>query len=195
MSGTSASDGFRQAMLKTALDTIPQLTEENYSTWKDKMTALLDLRGVLNTLQSGAKNSTLTTEVNAELKLLIISKMDIVTHNNIVTAENRGSAKLLWKAITERFASSQASNRAQIFNEFLYVKFREDAIKAFVTDIKVTIKKLVNVGINLPQDILAYLILFKFPVQQRKQGQDKGFQHVQSSFFIFQQEQTPDKPS
>jgi hypothetical protein len=89
--------------------------------------------------------------------------MESVTHNNIVTAENRGSAKLLWKAITERFASSQASNRAQIFNEFLYIKFREDAIKAFVTDIKVTIKKLVNVGINLPQDILAYLILFKFP--------------------------------
>ncbi|PLW19202.1 hypothetical protein PCANC_10001 [Puccinia coronata f. sp. avenae] len=62
MSGTSASDGFHQAMLKTALDTIPQLTEENYSTWKDKMTALLDLRGVLDTLQSGAENSTLTTE-------------------------------------------------------------------------------------------------------------------------------------
>ena len=65
--------------------------------------------------------------------------MDSVTHNNIVTAENQGSAKLLWKAITDQFASSQASNRARMFNEFLYVRFKEDAIEAFVTDIKVSI--------------------------------------------------------
>ncbi|KNZ51215.1 hypothetical protein VP01_4044g2 [Puccinia sorghi] len=45
-----SNDGFRQAMLKTALDTIPQLTEENYSIWKDKMTALLKLRGVLKSI-------------------------------------------------------------------------------------------------------------------------------------------------
>jgi hypothetical protein len=99
MSGTSTSDRFLQAMLKSALNTIPQLTEENYSIWMDKMMALLELRGVLNTLQSSSTTSTLATGINADIKLLIISKMDSVTHNNIVTAENRGSAKL-WKAIT-----------------------------------------------------------------------------------------------
>ncbi|PLW05911.1 hypothetical protein PCANC_27408 [Puccinia coronata f. sp. avenae] len=83
MLGTSTNNGFRQAMLKSALNTIPQLTEENYSIWKDKMTALLELRGVLDTLQSSSAASTLATEVNAELKLLIIAKMDSVTHNNI----------------------------------------------------------------------------------------------------------------
>ncbi|KNZ61132.1 hypothetical protein VP01_14489g2, partial [Puccinia sorghi] len=39
----------------------------------------------------------------------------------------------------------------------------EDGVETFVTDIKVAIKKLVDVGIELPQDILAYLVLFKFP--------------------------------
>jgi hypothetical protein len=58
----------------------------------------------------------------------------------------------------------QASNQARIFNDFLYVKFQEDSVKAFVTDIKVAIKKLVDIGIDLPQDILAYLVLFKFPL-------------------------------
>jgi hypothetical protein len=48
----NAHDGFRQAMLKTALETIPQLREENYSIWKDKMTALLKLRGVLTALNN-----------------------------------------------------------------------------------------------------------------------------------------------
>ncbi|OAV84877.1 hypothetical protein PTTG_30985, partial [Puccinia triticina 1-1 BBBD Race 1] len=89
--------------------------------------------------------------------------MDSVTHNNIVTADNRGSAKDLWKAIKDRFASDESANRARVFNEFLYVRFKEDALEAFVTDIKVAIKKLVDVGIDLPQDILAYLILFKLP--------------------------------
>lgn len=50
-----------------------------------------------------------------------------------------------------------------MFNDFLYVKFQEDSMESFVTDIKVAIKKLVDVGIELPQDILAYLVLFKFP--------------------------------
>jgi hypothetical protein len=126
------------------------------------MTALLELRGVLASLDKEGEPA-LASDLNAELKLLLISKMDSVTHNNIVTADNRGSARLLWKAIKDRFTSSQSSNRARIFNEFLYVKFKEEAIKAFVTDTKVSIKKLVDVGIDLPQDILAYLILFKFP--------------------------------
>ncbi|KNZ45101.1 hypothetical protein VP01_84g16 [Puccinia sorghi] len=157
----NANDGFRQAMLKTALETIPQLTEENYSIWKDKMTALLKLRGVLNALNNTA--IPLAGSVNDEISLLILSKMDSVTHNNVVTADNRESAQGLWTTIKERFASSQASNRARMFNDFLYVKFHEDSVETFVTDTKVAIKKLIDVGIDLPQDILAYLVLFKFP--------------------------------
>lgn len=107
-SETTKNDGFRQAMLKAALDTTPQLTEENYSVWKDKMSGLLELRGVLNTLKSTALP--LSKYDNAELKLLLISKMDSVTHNNVINAENRSSAKEIWKSIKERFASSQSSN-------------------------------------------------------------------------------------
>ncbi|KNZ54487.1 hypothetical protein VP01_2933g1 [Puccinia sorghi] len=156
-----SSDGFRQAMLKTAIETIPQLSEENFSIWRDKVVALLKLRGVLNALESAS--IPLGETINAELVMLLLSKMDSVTHNNVVTAENRDSAQKLWLSIKERFASSQSSNRAKIFNDFLYLKFHEDAVGTFVTDIKVAIKKLVDVGIDLPQDILAYLVLFKFP--------------------------------
>ncbi|POW14289.1 hypothetical protein PSTT_03064 [Puccinia striiformis] len=164
MAQSSNNDGFRQAMLKTALETTPQLSEENYSIWKDKMTALLELRGVLTTLEATDPEALpLAAETNAELKLLFIAKMDSLTHSNIVTTDNRGSAKALWKAIKDRFASDESSNRARVFNEFLYVKFKEDALESFITDIKVAIKKLVDVGIDLPQDILAYLILFKLP--------------------------------
>ncbi|KNZ62188.1 hypothetical protein VP01_1301g7 [Puccinia sorghi] len=156
-----ANDGFRQAMLKTALETIPQLNKENYSIWKDKMAALLKLRGVLTALNN--LSTPLAEADNAELNMLLLSKMDSVTHQNVVTADNSESAQKIWASIKERFASSQSSNRARMFNDFLYVKFQEDAVETFVTDIKVAIKKLVDVGIELPQDILAYLVLFKFP--------------------------------
>ncbi|KNZ52358.1 hypothetical protein VP01_3604g1 [Puccinia sorghi] len=136
------------------------LTEENYSIWKDKMEALSERRGLLTTLNSPTR--ALFTDDNAELKLLLISKMDSVTHSNVVTAENRDSAKALWNSIKEQFASSQSSNQARVFNNFLYQVFREENIKQFVTKTKVAIKKLVDEGIDLPQDVLAYLILFKF---------------------------------
>lgn len=161
LSDTTRNDGFRQAMLKAALDTTPQLTEENYSVWKDKMSGLLELRGVLDVLESPF--TPLSKDENAELKLLLISKMDLVTHNNVINSDNRNSAKEIWKTVKERFASSQSSNRARIFNEFLYLGFKEDAIESFITDVRILIKKMIDVGIDLPQDILAYLILFKFP--------------------------------
>ncbi|KNZ53473.1 hypothetical protein VP01_322g3 [Puccinia sorghi] len=161
LSDNSRNDGFRQAMLKAALDTTPQLTDENYSVWKDKMSGLLELRGVLTTLESPITQ--LTTNENAELKLLLISKMDSVTHNNVINSENRNSAKEIWKSIKERFASSQSSNRARVFNDFLYLTFKEDAVDSFITNVRVMIKKMIDVGIDLPQDILAYLVLFKFP--------------------------------
>ncbi|KNZ45797.1 hypothetical protein VP01_77g11 [Puccinia sorghi] len=160
-SDSSRNDGFRQAMLKAALDTTPQLTEENYSVWKDKMSGLLELRGVLDALES--PTTQLSKDENAELKLLLISKMDSVTHNNVINSDNRNSAKEMWRSIKERFASSQSSNRARIFNDFLYLTFKEDAIESFITDVRISIKKMVDVGIDLPQDILAYLVLFKFP--------------------------------
>ena len=149
MSGSSLNDGFLQAMLKSALDTIPQLTEENYSIWKDKMSALLQLQGALTKLES-TNLTVLDADTNAELILLIISKIDSVTHKNVVTADNWKSAKSLWEAIIYRFASSQAYNRAQIFNKFLYIKFKEDLVKSYVTDVKVSIKKLVDVVVSQP---------------------------------------------
>ncbi|KAI7935206.1 hypothetical protein MJO28_016844 [Puccinia striiformis f. sp. tritici] len=146
MAQSSNNDGFRQAMLKAALKTAPQLSEENYSIWVDKMTALLELRGVLTTLEAKEPDAPpLAAEINAALKLLFISKMDSLTHSNIVTTDNRSSARSLWKAIKDRFVSNESSNRAQVFNEFLYVRFKVDALEAFVTNIKVAIKKLVDI--------------------------------------------------
>ncbi|KNZ48491.1 hypothetical protein VP01_562g3 [Puccinia sorghi] len=116
MANNNAHDSFQQAMLKTALETIPQLTEENYSIWKDKMTALLKLQGVLTALNN------VNPTIGSRLK-------------------NFG-----W-----RLKSDSHLLKPQI--ELVY---------SMTFCISIPIKKLVDVGIDLPQDILAYLVLFKF---------------------------------
>lgn len=165
----NTNDGFRQALLKTALDTIQALNKENYAIWKDKMCSLLTMHGVLEKLEM--PSGTLDAKMNAELSMLLISKMEPVTHSNVVNSANVSSARGLWRAIRERFASSEASNRAVKFNDFLYIRFKEDGIKSFVTEIKIAIMKLVDIGIELPEDILACLILFKFPPEMQNLNQ------------------------
>lgn len=90
--------------------------------------------------------------------------MDTTTHYNLVTAENRELEKALWAAINNWFASSHTLDQAREFNNFLYLIFKEDKVKYFVIKAKVPKKKLTNLGMDLPNDTLAYLILFEFPL-------------------------------
>ena len=91
--------------------------------------------------------------------------MDSVTQNNVVKAKSWDLSQKLWALIKEILTLSQASNQVQIFNSFLYIKFQEDSAKVFVMDVKLklAIKKLLDIDIDLLQDILVYLVLFKLP--------------------------------
>lgn len=157
----SSNNGFRQIILKAALEAVPILTDENYSIWKDKMTILLELKGVKEALEDNTKNVGSTDDM--EICVILLSQIDSITHNNVVNPSNISSAKLLWLNIKEQFTSSQTANQAWIFNKFLYQQFKPDAINSFITDTKISMKKMLDVGIDLPNDILSYLILFKFP--------------------------------
>ncbi|KAI9608927.1 hypothetical protein H4Q26_005121 [Puccinia striiformis f. sp. tritici PST-130] len=79
-----------------------------------------------------------STEESSTIEMARSSNNDVI----LSPTDNRGSAKALWKAIKDRFASDESSNRARVFHEFLYVKFKEDALESYITDIKVAIKKL-----------------------------------------------------
>ncbi|KNZ51968.1 hypothetical protein VP01_3748g1 [Puccinia sorghi] len=84
-------------MPNTALEMKPQLMDENYSIWKDKKEALLQLWGVLIKLNS--PTASLSDNENDGLKLLLIAKMDSIKHNNVVTSDKSNSAKMLWLLI------------------------------------------------------------------------------------------------
>ncbi|KNZ57034.1 hypothetical protein VP01_2258g1 [Puccinia sorghi] len=103
--------------------------------------------------------------------------MDLVTHNNVVTAENRDSAKALWNSIKQRFTSSQSSNRARVFNNFLYLVFQEDNIKHLPNPFQISGYTALS---QMTSDALGqgfYCPLCMQPsnsVQQQSKGRDKG---------------------
>ncbi|KNZ46360.1 hypothetical protein VP01_7330g3 [Puccinia sorghi] len=143
------------------------------------MTALLKLQGVLTSINNTAV--ALGDSDNAELTMLLLEKMDSVTHNNVITADNSESAQKIWLSIKERIASSQASNCAQMFNDLLYVKFQEDSVKTFVTDIKVAIKKLAEVKESTSTATKAALYLSKGKNTNKYNGKKRnGNQSINS---------------
>lgn len=97
----SSNNGFRQIILKAALEAVPILTDENYSIWKDKMTILLELKGVKEALEDNTKNVGSTDDM--EICVILLSQIDSITHNNVVNPSNISSAKLLWLNIKDQF--------------------------------------------------------------------------------------------
>ncbi|KNZ56017.1 hypothetical protein VP01_251g9 [Puccinia sorghi] len=148
-------------ILKTAIEAIPLLTMDNYTLWKNRVENMLDLQELLKPLTS--ENGVLSNTEDVQLRTILTSKLEASIHANVITHENEKSSKKIWKSISDYFASSQASNRARIFNAVLHVQFNPNDVLEFITQVKTAISRLHEVGIILPKDIIAYLILHKLP--------------------------------
>lgn len=130
--------------------------------WRKKFEKLFKLRGIFVIMNDPDEDKKLDEDTNQEFVGHIIAKLHLNTYNNIIENVNEDNAKLIWLSTQSHFALSQSANRARVFNAFLHLTM-DTNIDAFVTSIKVYLKKLTEVGIELPSDIIAYLILFKFP--------------------------------
>ncbi|KNZ55343.1 hypothetical protein VP01_2704g5 [Puccinia sorghi] len=148
-------------ILKTTIEAIPVLTEENFSSWRTRITALFKLGGVKNQMLEG--NPALDDDDNTTLCAIILSKLSTATQSNIVNAENEDDAQLLWKAILKRFISSEPSNRARVYNNFSNIVFDSSNIEKFITEVRSAIVKMVDVGINIPEDIITYDLIKRLP--------------------------------
>ncbi|KNZ59842.1 hypothetical protein VP01_1653g4 [Puccinia sorghi] len=157
----SEMDKINTTILKTAIEAIPLLTKDNYTLWKNRVGNLLNLQDLQATL-------TLSTGIfssleDVQLQTILTSKLESSIHTNVITHNNKKSDQKIWKSISEYFASSQASNCACVFNAVLHVQFNPNDVQEFITQVKTSISCLHEVGIDLPKDIIAYLILHKLP--------------------------------
>lgn len=164
--GWEPSMNFKSLALKSLIESTPLLTADNYSMWRKKFEKLFKLRGVFAIMDNPDESIRLDKEINQEFVAHIMAKLDSNTYDNVIDDANEDDAKLIWLSTQNHFASSQSANRARVFNGFLHLTM-ESNIDAFVTSVKVYLKKMTKVGIELPSDIVAYLVLFKFPASMQ----------------------------
>ncbi|KNZ50430.1 hypothetical protein VP01_4430g3, partial [Puccinia sorghi] len=157
----SEMDKINSTILKTAIEAIALLTNDNYTLWKNRVKNLLDLQDLRVALTSST--GVLSSTQDVQLRTILTSKLESSIHANVITHNNEKSAQKIWKSILEYFDSSQASNRARVFNAVLHIQFNPNDVQDFITQVKTSISCLHEVGINLPKDIIAYLILHKLP--------------------------------
>jgi hypothetical protein len=129
-------DAVNSTILKTTIEAIPVLTEENFSTWKTRITALFKLGGLKDHILT--REPALEDNDNSILCAVIIAKLSITTHKNIVNSTNEEDTQLLWKSILKRFISNEPSNHAQVYNSFANITFDTNNIKKFITDVRST---------------------------------------------------------
>jgi len=154
-------DAINPTILKTTIEAIPVLTEDNFSSWRTRITALFKLGGVKDQMLDG--EPALDDTDNTILCAIILAKLSAITHNNVVTSENKDNAIALWKAILKRFNSSEPSNRARIYNQFANITFDPSNIEKFITEVRGIIVKMEDVGIHLQEDIITYDLLRRLP--------------------------------
>lgn len=154
-------DEINPTILKTTIESIPILTEENFSSWRTRITALFKLGGLKDQILNG--EPALDESDNTIVCAIIIAKLSPVTHSNVVTADNEDNALELWKAIAKRFISSEPSNRARVYNVFNTISFDISNIEKFITEVRSSLVKMVDVGIQMPPDIITYYLLARLP--------------------------------
>ncbi|KNZ55237.1 hypothetical protein VP01_2730g1 [Puccinia sorghi] len=154
-------DEINPTILKTTIEDIPILTEENFSSWKTRITALFKLGGLKDPILNG--EPALDDSDNTILCAIILAKLSATTHNNMVTFLNKDDALALWKDIIKRFVSTEPSNRARVYNQFASISFDSSNIEKFITEVRSTIVKMEDVGIKMDKDILTYDLLKRLP--------------------------------
>ncbi|KNZ56885.1 hypothetical protein VP01_2294g2 [Puccinia sorghi] len=154
-------DAINPTILKTTIEAIPILTEENFSSWRTRITALFKLGGVKDQILNG--EPALDEDDNTILCAIILAKLSATTHNNVVTTANEDDAVALWKAILKRFMSSEPSNRARVYNQFTNISFDASNIEKFITEVRSAIVKMEDIGIKMEEDIITYDLLKRLP--------------------------------
>ncbi|EFP94148.2 uncharacterized protein PGTG_20220 [Puccinia graminis f. sp. tritici CRL 75-36-700-3] len=161
---TTNSNGMEKinaTVLKTSIEGIPLLTQDNYTHWRRRVINLLDLIDMKISVTTD--DGILSDADNKLLKTIFVSKLESSVQANIINATNEDSAKLIWASITQFFASNESSNKARVFRSFLRAPFTPNDIVGFITTMKTFETRLIEVGWTLPADSIGHLVMDKFP--------------------------------
>ncbi|KNZ44331.1 hypothetical protein VP01_9272g1, partial [Puccinia sorghi] len=132
---SSGMDKVNSTVLKTSIEGIPLLTNNNYIIWRIRVLNLFDLIGLKDQLVKD-KNTVFPAEDNKLLKSILVAKLDSLVQTN---------------------------NKARVFQSFLHTPYTSNDITGFITTMKGFQARLIEVGWEFPADGLGHLVLDKFP--------------------------------
>ncbi|KAA1093282.1 hypothetical protein PGTUg99_009597 [Puccinia graminis f. sp. tritici] len=73
-------------ILKTAIEAIPLLTQDNFSMWNNRVVNFLELQKVKDQVITG--KGALTAEEELQVRTILMSKLDPSVHSNVINHEN-----------------------------------------------------------------------------------------------------------
>ncbi|KNZ64129.1 hypothetical protein VP01_1063g2 [Puccinia sorghi] len=147
-------------LYKTAIKSIPLLTQENYSMWHSRVINLLDLPKIKDAVVN--QKTTLSSSEELILQTVLAAKLVATIHSNFVNHSNRENGIKIWNTIND-FASTQSANQARVWNNLSLLSYNDTDVDGFITKVRASIEKMHKVGINIDIDVVGYKIIQKFP--------------------------------
>ncbi|KNZ46619.1 hypothetical protein VP01_7119g1, partial [Puccinia sorghi] len=127
-------------LYKTAIESIPLLTQENFSMWHSRVVNLLDLLKIKTAVFS--ENTILTSSEELVLCTVLAAKIDATIHSNVINHTNKEDGMLIWKLINNYFASTQSANCARVWNNFSMLNYDNLDVNGFITRTRAAIEKM-----------------------------------------------------
>ncbi|KNZ46159.1 hypothetical protein VP01_74g2 [Puccinia sorghi] len=158
---TDPMEKLNSILYKTAIESIPLLTQENFSMWRSRVVNLLDLLKIKDAVFS--EEGVLTSSEELILRTVLAAKLDANIHSNVINHNNKEDGMEIWKTINKYFASTQSANRARVWNNFSLLNYDDNDVNGFITQVRAAIEKMHEVGINIDIDVVGYEIIKKFP--------------------------------
>ncbi|KNZ44838.1 hypothetical protein VP01_8775g1 [Puccinia sorghi] len=93
--------------LKLAIDSVPVLTQDNYSIWHTRILNYFDILKIKDYFLEG--KGAISKDDSRNVRTILTAKIDASVHANVITHLNKDGALLIWKAIINFFASQHAN--------------------------------------------------------------------------------------
>lgn len=157
------------SVLTDSHSSVPVLTEDNYSSWHQKIESYLmmkNLDGIVDGTESVPTNPTQLAAYEIRSKFLaglLRSKLSDRITELLVNESNRKNPIELWKTIVGHFASTKARNRGRVFAQLFTLSCNGSDLQGFMTSVRKTLNNLSATVVKTDDKMIAYFILHLLP--------------------------------
>lgn len=143
---------------------IPVLNGTNFSAWKGRMKIHLRSKDLLDVCEKEPSEDASAAIVNKWNKAsyeavgIITSRINQTVFIEVMDKYTEDNACHLWTKINAQYASTTALNRGRVWVEWEALSYGGD-LQSFIQKCRKTLLEVASVNIQIPDNILSYLIL------------------------------------